>query len=383
MNYFLSEQESMVLDLFSGYVDKRVIPMRKSLDERDEFPSELFKEMAAQDFFRVMVPEAYGGIADSQFLTCLGIEQLSRGDGGLGVSFAVNAIATKAIIMYGTEEQKQKYLPGIADGKLVTAIALTEPGAGSDAGSIKTRAIREGNKFYLNGTKQFITNGEVADIVLVFTVTDPEKKHKGQTAFIVEKGFKGFTPGKKEDKMGIRSSVTNELVFEDCVVPAENQIGEQGQGFYIALGVLDRSRIGIGAQSLGIAQAALDEAVRYAETREQFGRPIGAFQAIRHITADMATQIEAARLMVYHAARMVDAGDTDLTQISAMSKLFSSDIAMKVTTDAVQVFGGYGYMKDYPVEKMMRDAKATQIYEGTNQIQRNVIASKLFKCKDK
>lgn len=379
MNYFLSENEEMVRNLFSEYVDKRIIPLRQELDEKHEFPRELFREMASQDFFRVMVPEEYGGIADSQMMTSIGIEQLSRGDAGIGVTFAVDAIATKGIVLYGNEEQKQKYLPGIADGTLMTAFAITEPGAGSDAASLKTKAVKKGGKYVINGVKQFITNGEFADITMVIAVTDREKKHKGFSAFIVEKDTPGFSPGKREDKMGIRSSVTNELIFEDCEVPAENMVGEPGDGFYIAMGLLDRSRIGIGAQAVGLGQGALDEAVKYAKTREQFGQPICHFQAIQHMLADMATQLEASRLLVYQGARMVDAKEKDLTRISAMAKLFATDAAMKITTDAVQVFGGYGYMKEYPVEKMMRDAKVTQIYEGTNQIQRTVIALRLLK----
>jgi len=381
MNYFLSENEEMVKNLFSEYVDKRIIPLRKELEEKHEFPHEIFQEMAKQDFFRIMVPEAYGGIADSQMQLALGIEQLSRGDGGIGVSFAVEAIATKGIILFGNEEQKKKYLPGIADGKAITAFAITEPGAGSDAAALKTRAVKKGDKYILNGVKQFITNGEVADIVMVIAVTDPEKGHKGHSAFIVEKGTPGFSIGKREDKMGLRSSVTNELLFDECEVPAENLVGSEGQGFYIAMGILDRSRIGIGAQGLGIAQAALNEAIQYANTREQFGKPISSFQAIQHILADMATQIEASRLLVYQGAKLVDTGEKNLSKISAMAKLYATDTAMKVTTDAVQIFGGYGYMKEYPVERLMRDAKVTQIYEGTNQIQRNVIAAKLIKNK--
>ncbi|MCU0284796.1 MAG: acyl-CoA dehydrogenase family protein [Acidobacteria bacterium] len=381
MNYFLSEQEIEIRNLFSEYVNKKIIPLRKELDEKHEFPHEIFEEMARQDFFRIMVPEAYGGLGDSSMQLSLGIEELSRGDAGISVSFAVDAIATKGIILYGNETQKQKYLPAIADGKMYTAFAITEPGSGSDAGSIKTKAVKKGNKYVLDGVKQFITNGENAQIVMVIAVTDPGKGYKGHTAFLVEKGTPGFTPGKREDKMGIRSSVTNELIFDNCEVPEENIVGTPGQGFYIALGLLDRSRIGIGAQALGIAQGALDEALNYSGTREQFGKPINSFQAIQHMLADMATQIEAARTLVYHASRVVDSGGKDMTKISAMAKLFATDTAMKVTTDAVQVFGGYGYMKEYPVEKMMRDAKVTQIYEGTNQIQRNVIASKLIKNK--
>jgi len=380
MNYFLSEQEEIVQNLFSDYVNKRIIPLRRKLDEEEDYPYEIFSEMARQDFFRVMVPEEYGGMADSQLMVSLGIEQLSRGDGGIGVSFAVDAITTKGLVLFGTEQQKQKYLPGIADGKIMTAFAITEAGAGSDAAAIKTRAVKKGDHYVLNGVKQFITNGEVADIVLVIAVTDPGQGYKGHTAFIVEKGAHGFSVGKKEKKMGIRSSVTNELIFEDCEVPEENIVGEVNKGFYIALGLLDRSRIGIGAQAVGIAQGALDEAARYANTREQFGKTIGTFQAIRFLLADMAAQVEAARLLVYHGARMVDLDEKkDLIKFASICKLYASDVAMKVTTDAVQIFGGYGYMREYPVEKMMRDAKVTQIYEGTNQIQRNTIAVQLLK----
>ena len=379
MTYFLSEQEEMIRDLFSEYVDKRIIPLRKELDEKHEFPHEIFQEMARQDFFRIMVPEAYGGLSDSAMGLSIGIEELARGDAGIAVSFAVDAIATKGILYYGNDEQKQKYLPGIADGKILTAFAITEPNAGSDAASIKTKAIKKGNKYVLDGVKQFITNGEIADIIMVIAVTDPEKGYKGHTAFIVEKGMPGFSPGKREDKMGIRSSITNELLFDGCEVPEENIVGGLGQGFYIALGLLDRSRIGIGAQAIGIARGALDEALKYSREREQFGKSINSFQGIQFMLADMASQLEAARLLVYHSSRLLDAGIKDVTKTSAMAKMMATDTAMKVTTDAVQIFGGYGYMKEYPVEKMMRDAKVTQIYEGTNQIQRCVIAQRLIK----
>jgi butyryl-CoA dehydrogenase len=379
MNYFFSEQEEMVVGLFGEYVDKRIIPMRKEMEEAYDFPTEIWSEMARQDFFRIMVPEEYGGLADSLMLMSLGIEQLARGDAGLAVSFAVDGITTKGLVMYGNEKQKRKWLPGIADGKIITAFGLSEPGAGSDAAAIKTRAVKKGDKFILNGSKQFITNGEIADIAMVVACTDPDKGHKGHTAFIVEKGMPGFSAGKREDKMGLRSSITNALLLDDCEVPEENIVGRLGQGFYIALSLLDRSRIGIGAQAVGIAQAALDEALAYAKTREQFDKPICSFQAIGHMLADMAIGIEASRLLVYHAARVVDAGEKELSKISAMAKTFASDTAMQITTDAVQVFGGYGYMKEYPVERLMRDAKVTQIYEGTNQIQREVIARALTK----
>jgi len=379
MNYFLSENDEMVRELFSNYVDKRIIPLRRELDEKDDFPHELFKEMASMDFFRILVPEQYGGMGDSSLQTAIAIEELSRGDGGIGVSFAVDAIATKAIIMYGNENQKNKFLPDIASGKKLTAFCLTEPNAGSDAAAIKTKAVKKGNSYVINGVKQFITNGEVADIYLVIASTEPSKGYKGVSAFIVEKGTEGLNFGKKEDKMGLRSSVTREVIFDNCEIPEENLLGEEGKGFYMALSLLDRSRVGIGAQAVGIAQSALNEAIEYSKTREQFGKPISSFQAIKFMIADMGTEIEASRLLVYHAAKLIDSGEKQLTKISAMSKLFATDTAMKVTIDAVQIFGGYGYMKEYPVEKMMRDAKVTQIYEGTNQIQRIVIASKLIK----
>lgn len=379
MNYFLSENDEMIRELFSNYVNKRIIPLRRELDEKDEFPHELFKEMALQDFFRILVPERYGGIGDSSLQTAIAIEELSRGDGGIGVSFAVDAIATKAIIMYGHKKQKRKFLSDIASGKKLTAFCLTEPNAGSDAAAIKTKAVKKGNSYVINGVKQFITNGGIADIYLVIASTDPSKGYKGISAFIVEKGTEGLSFGKKEDKMGLRSSVTREVIFNNCEIPEENILGEEGKGFYIALSLLDRSRVGIGAQAVGIARSALNEAIEYSKTREQFGKPISSFQAIKFMIADMGTEIEASRLLVYHAAKLIDSGEKQLTKISAMSKLFATDTAMKVTIDAVQIFGGYGYMKEYPVEKMMRDAKVTQIYEGTNQIQRIIIASKLIK----
>lgn len=377
MNYFLSEQEIMVKEMFAEFVNRRIIPVRNKLDENDIFPDDIFKEMGEQDFLRIIIPEEYEGIGDSSMQVNLGIEELSRGDAGIGVSFAVNAIATKGIVIYGNEEQKKKYLPKIAAGNMLTAFGLTEPGAGSDAANLKTKAVKIEEGYILNGVKQFITNGGIADIYLIIAVTDPKAGHKGFTAFIVEKDIQGFTIGKKEEKMGIRSSVTTELVFDECIIPQSAILGKEGQGFYIALSLLDRSRIGIGAQAIGIARAALDEAIEYSKTREQFGKPINSFQAIQLMLADMATGTEAAKLLVYQAARLVDSGDKDLSKISAMAKMFATDNAMKVTTDAVQVFGGYGYMKEYPVEKMLRDAKVTQIYEGTNQIQRLVIASKL------
>ena len=283
------------------------------------------------------------------------------------------------IILFGTDEQKQKYLPDIAAGKKLAAFGLTEANAGSDAGGMQTTAKKDGDYFILNGTKQWITNGGEAGTYSVIAITDRKKGARGASAFILEKDMPGFTFGKKENKMGIRASATRELVFQDCKVHKSQMLGKEGMGFIVAMKTLDRTRPGIAAQAVGIAQGALNEALKYSRQREQFGAKISTFQAVQHMISDMATQVEAARCLVYATARAIDSGSTETSKMSAMCKLFASDTAMKVTTDAVQVFGGYGYMKEYPVEKMMRDAKITQIYEGTNQIQRNVIALELIK----
>lgn len=381
MNYFFTESEKSIQNLFRDYVNKRVIPLRAELDQKNEFPEHIFREMAKLDFFRVMVAEEFGGFGEKNIQLSIAIEELSRGDGGIGVSFAVDSIATKAISIFGNQRQKEKFLPKIANGEILTAFALTEPNAGSDAASIRTSGVFKNGEYSINGVKQFITNGEIASVYVVIAVTDPEKgKRGGHTAFLVEKDTPGLHFGKKEDKMGIRSSVTREIIFEDCQVPAENVLGEVGQGFYIAMNLLDKSRIGIGAQAVGIAQAALEEACNYAKQRKQFGKSIDSFQGIQFLLADMATQVEAARLLVYQAARLADE-DSPLTRIASMSKLFASDVAVKVTNDALQVFGGYGYMKEYPMEKLVRDARVTQIYEGTNQIQRLAIANTIIREK--
>jgi alkylation response protein AidB-like acyl-CoA dehydrogenase len=309
----------------------------------------------------------------------IAVEELSKICGGISLALAATALGTFPIILNGSEEQKQKYLPDIAAGKKLAAFALTEPNAGSDAGAIQTTAVKDGDSYILNGTKQWITNGGEAEIYTVVAMTNKTKGSRGASAFIVEKGTPGFSFGKKEDKMGIRASATMELVFEDCRIPAENLIAKEGMGFLVAMKTFDCSRPGVAAQALGIAQGAIDEAVAYSREREQFDKPIGSFQGVQFMLADMATEVEAARALVYAVARSIDSGDLKCAKESAMCKLFASDIAMKVTTDAVQIFGGYGYMKEYPVEKMMRDAKITQIYEGTNQIQRTVIASNLIK----
>jgi len=309
------------------------------------------------------------------------MEELSRVCSGVAVSYAASALGSLTLLEYGSEAQKQKYLPDIASGQRLAAFALTEETAGSDASAIKTTAIREKGGYRLNGTKRFITNGGEAEIYTIIALTDKEKGARGASAFLLEKETPGFSFGRKEKKMGIRTSATRELVFEDCLIPGENLIGREGMGFIMALRLLGRARPVIGAQAVGLAQGALEVAVDYARQRIQFGHPIIALQAVQHMLADMAMQVEAARSLVYATARTIDSGAKNFSKEAAMAKVFASDVAMKVTTDAVQILGGVGYMRDYPVEKMMRDAKITQIYEGTNQVLRNEIATELRKSK--
>lgn len=379
MRYELTEKQRDLKELTRRFAEERIKPIRSLLDEKDEFPVELMKELGKLDFFKVFIPEEYDGFGFGVFELCLVMEEISRVCGGVGTSFAVNALGAYPIVRFGSEQQKAKYLPGIASGENLCAFALTEAEAGSDVGNVKTRAYLEDDHFRLQGTKIFITNGEVADVYVVLASTDPKKGIRGQSAFILEKGMPGFTFGKKENKLGIRASHTCELIFDDVQVPKENLLGGIGRGFLIAMDNFDHSRPGVGAQALGIAQGAFEEAVRYAKNRVQFGESIISQQGIKFMIADMATQIEAARALIYNTARMIDRGEKRFSKESSMSKLFASDMAMKVTTDAVQILGGYGYMKDYPVEKMMRDAKITQIYEGTNQIQRVVVAQEIIK----
>ena len=379
MHYFLNEEQEMIRDLVKQIAQEKVTPVAAELDEKGEFPWELMKLFAESDLFALFVPEEYGGLGKGVLDLCIVMEELSKACAGVSVSYAASALGTYPIILFGSEEQKKKYLPQIASGKKLTAFALTESEAGSDAGSIRTTAIRDGDDYILNGNKQWITNGGEAEIYTIIAMTDKKKGNRGASAFIVEKDTPGFSFGKKEDKMGIRCSATRELIFKDCRISKENLIGKEGMGFLAAMKTLDKSRPGVAAQAVGIAQGALDDAVKYARERIQFGKPISSFQGIQFMLADMATQIEAARALLYAGARFIDSGAKDIAKISSMTKLFASDVAMKVTTDAVQIFGGYGYMKDYPVEKRMRDAKITQIYEGTNQIQREVIALQLIK----
>jgi len=379
MDYDLNERELMIRDLTRRIAREKVLPVRAELDEKGEFPHEAMAAMAQADLFRIFIPEEYEGIGGGCMELCLVAEELSRVCAGVATTYSANALAAQPLIIAGSEEQKKKYLPRIASGKSFAAFALTEPDAGSDAGGIKTTARETETGYVLNGTKQFITNGEVADIYTVLASTDPRRGPRGLSAFVVEKGTPGFSFGKEENKMGIRASKTTELVFQDCEIPKENLLGRRGSGFLTAMKTFDHTRPGVGAQAVGIAQGALDEALAYAKERHQFGKPITAFQGIQFMIAERATEIEAARALVYAAARMIDRGVKNTSKESAMAKLFASDVAMRVTTDAVQIVGGYGYMRDYPLEKYMRDAKITQIYEGTNQIQRLVVANALIK----
>ena len=379
MDYFLTEEQLEMKQLARKIVVEKIIPEREHFDKENEFPTEIVKTIAQSDLFRIIVPEEYEGINAGVFDITLITEELSYGCGGIAICYAASALGSYPILLFGSDEQKKKFLPQIASGEKLAAFALTEADAGSDAANVRTKAVKDGDHYILNGTKQWITNGGEADIYTVFAVTNPGKGARGLSCFIVEKGTPGFTFGKKEDKLGIRASATRELIFQDCRIPAENLISKEGRGFLVAMATFDKSRASVGAQAVGIAQAALDEALRYSKERIQFGQPISTFQGIQFMLADMAMQIEAARALVYSVARFIDSGAKDVTKEAAMAKAFASDVAMKVTIDAIQILGGYGYMKEYPVEKMMRDAKITQIYEGTNQIQRLIIANALVK----
>ncbi len=379
MDYFLTEEQQMIKEIARQITEEKIKPIRADLDEKEEFPRDLLKVIALSDLFGVYIPQEYGGFGGGAFENCLAVEELSRGCLGISTSFAASGLGAYPILLYGSEEQKKKYLPEIASGRKLAAFGLTESTAGSDASGIMTTAELKGNEYVLNGTKQWITNAGEADIYSVIAITDHTKGPRGASAFILEKGDPGFGFGKKESKMGIRASATGELIFNQCRIPKDRLIAREGMGFIVVMKTFDMSRPGVGAQAVGLAQGALDEAVQFARSRVQFGKPIITFQAIQHLLADMATNTEAARALVYSVARFVDSGAKELSKVAAMAKVFASDVAMKVTTDAVQVFGGTGYMRDYPVEKMMRDAKILQIYEGTNQVQRNIIGQELNK----
>lgn len=379
LNYFLTEEQMMIRELARRIAEEKIKPVSAKYDESEEFPWEIMKILSQSDLFGVFIPQEYGGLGGGVLELSIVTEELSRACGGIAVCYAATGLGTYPIILFGNETQKKKYLPDIAKGKKLAAFALTEPQAGSDASAIQTTAEKKGDYYILNGTKQWITNGGEAEVYTVIALTDRTKGARGATAFILEKGMDGFSFGKKEKKMGIRASATRELIFNNCKVPQENVLGKEGMGFIVAMRTFDVSRPGVAAQAVGIAQGALDLTIEYAKQRKQFGQSISSFQGIQFMLADMATAIEAARALVYAVCRAIDRGEKNIAKESAMAKLFASDVCMKVTTDCVQIFGGYGYMRDYPIEKYMRDAKITQIYEGTNQIMRNIISLNLIK----
>ena len=379
MNFSLTKEQEMVKKLFKEFSENEVKPLAAEIDASERFPRETVEKMARYDMMGIPFPKKYGGAGGDNISYAIAVEELSKVCGTTGVILSAHtSLGAHPIYQYGTEEQKLKYLVPLAKGEKVGAFGLTEPNAGTDSSAQQTVAVLDGDNYILNGSKVFITNGGEADIYIIFAMTDKSKGNKGITAFIVEKDFEGFSIGKKEEKMGIRGSSTTELIFENCVVPKENLLGEVGKGFGIAMQTLDGGRIGIAAQALGIAEGAMDECVKYMKERKQFGKPLSDFQGLQWMVADMAVRIEAAKLLVYNAADKKDK-KLPFSAEAAMAKLYAAETAMEVTTKAVQIFGGYGYTRDYPVERMMRDAKITEIYEGTSQVQKMVIAAKVLK----
>ncbi len=379
MDFNLTEDQIMLRNMARDFAQKELEPKAAAIDASGEFPLDTVRKIAELGLLSMTIPEKYGGTQFDFVSLAIAIEEISRGCGSTGVITAVhNTLAAWPIVNWGNEEQKQRYLPRMATGELLGAFGLTEANAGSDPASMETRAVPKGDKFILNGTKRFITNAGAAQLFIVFAKTAPELGSKGVTAFIVERGFPGFSLGKHEDLLGLRATANCELIFEDCEVPKENVLGEVQAGFKVALGTLDVSRIDIGAQATGIAQAALDKALAYSKERKQFGRPICEFEMIQAKLAEMATKIQASRLLVYYAAGQKDAGKPRFSQEAAMAKLFAATTAVDVTREAVQIHGGYGYTKEYPVERLYRDAKCMEIYEGTSEIQRIVIARNLL-----
>ncbi|MFC1520785.1 acyl-CoA dehydrogenase family protein [Elusimicrobiota bacterium] len=397
-----TEEQREIINLSRELAQKKIKPVRMKHDEDESFPWEVVEQLRQADLMGVYLPEEYGGMGGANTELCLVVEELSKACAGVALCVAANGLCAIPILIFGNEEQKKKWLPDIASGKRLGAFAITEPEAGSDATAQKTTAKLDGDHYTLNGTKTFISNGEVAELYIVFANANPKKGARGITAFVVEKGTPGFTMGKKETKMGIRASPTYELIFDNCKVPAANRLWSEGRGLFVAQTTFDFSRIGVGAQAIGLAHGAMEETMEYAKMRRQFGQPIISFQAIQHMLADCAAQIEAGRTLMYAVNKMMDKllkesiaksrtsgklvyeelralNPGRLTKYSAMVKLFCADVAMKVTTDCVQICGGIGYMRDFPVEKYMRDAKITQIYEGTSQMQRNEIAMMLIK----
>lgn len=379
MIFKLTEEQGMIRKTVRDFAETEIAPKAAEMDEKEEFDWGIWDKMAEMGLTGIPFPEEYGGAGMDNLCYAITVEELARVCGSSSVLISAHtSLCAWPIYYFGTEEQKKKYLTPLCEGTTVGAMGLTEPAAGSDAGSIKLTAKLEGDEYELNGTKIFITNAGRADTYVIIASTDRTKGVRGTSAFIVEKGTPGFTFGKKEHKMGIRASYTYELVFENCRIPKENLLGQEGQGFKIAMMLLDGGRIGIASQALGLAQGAFDQAVTYSKQREQFGKPISANQGIQWMLADMATRIEAARLLIYQSAYLKDAG-LPYGKQSAMAKLYASETAMWVTTKAVQIHGGYGYSREYPVERMMRDAKITEIYEGTSEVQRMVIAANILK----
>jgi len=379
MDFTLSPRQALVQQTLRDFAVNEVAPLAAEIDRTEQFPMENVRKMASLGIMGIPVPARYGGADGDTLSYIIAVEELSKACGTTGVILSAHtSLACGPLLAFGTEEQKQKYLIPLARGEKIGAFGLTEPNAGTDAAGQQTTARLDGDKYILNGSKIFITNGGVADTFIIFAMTDRALGTKGISAFIVEKGFPGFSIGKIEDKMGIRASSTAELIFEDCAVPKENLLGKEGKGFGIAMKTLDGGRIGIAAQALGIAEGAFDEAVKYVKGRKQFNKPISAFQGMQWMAAELETKLEASRLLVYKAACLKDGGQP-YGVAAATAKLFASQTAMEVTTKAVQFFGGYGYTKDYPVERMMRDAKITEIYEGTSEVQRMVISADVFK----
>lgn len=374
MQYELTEEQETLRRSIRDLAQGIIAPRAAEIDEKAEFPEDIWEQLAKYGWLSLVIPEEYGGTGAPVLTTCVVIEEIAKVCASSALILAVHSLGSTPINIAGSHDQKARYFPRMAAGEHLAAFALTEPGAGSDASALGTTAVLDGDHYRLNGTKCFISNGGVAEIYSVFAMTSHGVGTKGISAFIVEKSFPGFRIGKMEHKMGIRGNPTTEILFEDCLVPRENLLGKEGEGFRIAMQTLDKARPGIGAQAVGIAQGALDFAASYAKQRVQFKQPLAALPAIQFKLADMAMHTEAARQLVYKAAAMVDKGSKEVSKLSAMAKCFASDTAMWVTTEAVQVLGGYGYMKEYPLERMMRDAKITQIYEGTNEVQRLVIA---------
>ena len=379
MDFSLTEDQKMLKTMLRDFARKELEPVAAQIDETNEFPDEQFKKIAELGLMGLTIPEAYSGSGKGITEFCLAIEELVQACAAVSSIFRISlSLAVSPIRLFGTDEQKRKFLPPHARGEKLACFALTESGAGSDPASLQTTAVRQGDNYVLNGNKLFISLGSEADFAVVFASVDRSLRHKGITAFIVERGTPGFSIGKHERKMGMHGVSSTELIFENCIVPAKNRLGEEGRGFRIALEALDESRVTVGAEAVGIAQAAFDAALNYAKEREQFGQPIAKFQAIQWMLADMATQIEAARLLTYKAAYLQDHGLPYIKE-AAMAKLFASEVSSFVTNKAIQIHGGYGYTKDYPLERYLRDAKVTEIYEGTSEMMRMTIARQLLR----